>query len=529
MSNRQNWRIKTNIIQNQRNQRNQQNQQNQVNPPAIPPRPITTTEPPALPPRPITTTEPPALPPRPRNRPYNPSDWVLWLDDENASEYANEFMRDNEFPDRKVYNIRHEPYTLTNDPYIPARNTNVTYDWYKKSGEIDGNVQLADADGDIVRAFRRRRSRVPPNRMNIKKMIYNDDNNFEIRRSKNPRLVTYFTGKNDKYKNIAKIFHKKKWKCRKSSPLEISRKHTMLTRYNGNNARIYIYPNIDHLFGTNLNDPYGKHMNDFFDSDDAFPFTFEFDLDKKIFVICARNLLMLDWDYKDLDLENPTEYIIGMIQEVANELSKFLDGEEVVFTCNLTDRGIHAFLLSHPMDFRNQNILDFMSQICTDAWYVAFTPLRGWCVRLSPKAETFDDFIAQPFFEKEDVNTYELFSSIIPEKISYEFIVSNTGYKRSAHTNWPEIYSIYLLLNSFISFFKSFDKRQYNMLIDNMLSFNSDNLDNLRRVCYHLYDACKQQSTNGNMTNHRMDMIKDFGNQKANEFIKNLETQESDY
>lgn len=110
------------------------------------------------------------------------------------------------------------------------------------------------------------------------------------------------------------------------------------------------------------------------------------------------------------------------------------------------------------MDYQNQNVLTFMEQVCTDEWYVAFTPIKGWCVRLTPKPDSFDDFIAETKFQtsnSSNINKNEKFA---------QFIISHKGQSANATTKWPEIYSTYLLIYTLIKFFKLFTLQDFNFL-----------------------------------------------------------------
>ena len=47
--------------------------------------------------------------------------------------------------------------------------------------------------------------------------------------------------------------------------------------------------------------------------------------------------------------------------------------------------GYHAFLISHKLDNRSNEALQLMIEAQTDYFYIVFTYLRGWCVRLNKK------------------------------------------------------------------------------------------------------------------------------------------------
>lgn len=49
--------------------------------------------------------------------------------------------------------------------------------------------------------------------------------------------------------------------------------------------------------------------------------------------------------------------------------------------------GYHAFVVSHTMDYKSNIAIQLMLEACCDYFYVVFTHLRGWCVRLNRKRD----------------------------------------------------------------------------------------------------------------------------------------------
>jgi hypothetical protein len=308
---------------------------------------------------------------------------------------------------------------------------------------------------------------------------------------------------------MAQKFKESKWGCQKSCPLQTSKKHTFIKSMPPSDA-VYIYPNIDQFYGTDLNDPFGDHFE--YD-EDSLPYIVSYDARSEVFIYCSDNLLMLDWDNKDLkeidDKSQIPNFLIDLVQKVANGLSEIFR-EEVVFSINPSDRGFHAFLLSHPMDSQNQNVLEFMEQICTDAWYIAFTPLRGWCVRISPKNDTFNDFVAKTTVEVRNDESYEF--PDIGETEDMEFIVSGKNtLQRTAKTNFPEIYANYLIINALIGFYKAFNYKQYLRLKQGVSCFDTSTMNNLRINVYYINLMAQQVASDGIMNQAKMISCINYG------------------
>jgi AAA15 family ATPase/GTPase len=152
------------------------------------------------------------------------------------------------------------------------------------------------------------------------------------------------------------------------------------------------------------------------------------------------------------------------------------------------------------MDSQNQNVLEFMEQICTDSWYIAFTPLRGWCVRISPKNDTFNDFVAKTTVEvrNDELNNYE-FPDVV-ETEDMEFIVSNKNtVQRSATTKFPEIYANYLIINALIGFYKAFNYKQYIRMKHAVSCFDTSTMNNLRINVYYINLMAQKVASDGIM------------------------------
>lgn len=104
------------------------------------------------------------------------------------------------------------------------------------------------------------------------------------------------------------------------------------------------------------------------------------DVFNNIWSICTKDLLMIDFDYK-----------LGFTQEDALDLvekyAKFMhdSGRDLLFHMYKTDRGLHAFLVNKTINNLDEEALTMMVDMCNDPDYIAYTMVRGYCCRLSPK------------------------------------------------------------------------------------------------------------------------------------------------
>ena len=127
-----------------------------------------------------------------------------------------------------------------------------------------------------------------------------------------------------------------------------------------------------------------------------------FDIYTNIFSLCNRDILMIDFDYKDgINRKD-------IITHVSNFCDKMLNkNEEILFAMYDTDRGVHAFLVNKYMHFASDEALKIMIDMCSDEMYIGYAEVRGFCVRLNPKTINIpenqlskiikDEFISKKF------------------------------------------------------------------------------------------------------------------------------------
>jgi hypothetical protein len=106
------------------------------------------------------------------------------------------------------------------------------------------------------------------------------------------------------------------------------------------------------------------------------------------YYICFRTLLMVDLDfYKDPTLTPAVDTPIDIkAQPVIDRLTQYCAAHpEVKFSVYASQNGLHAFLVSRPMDYRSVEARELMIELKCDFFYIVYAYLRGWSVRLNRK------------------------------------------------------------------------------------------------------------------------------------------------
>ena len=92
---------------------------------------------------------------------------------------------------------------------------------------------------------------------------------------------------------------------------------------------------------------------------------------------CFRNLLMLDIDYKTEQFETQSQ--------ILNFLDKFAKERDLIMMVYSSAHGVHAFLVDNERDFKDESSLQLMLDAGVDFYYIVYSYLRGWSVRLNKK------------------------------------------------------------------------------------------------------------------------------------------------
>ncbi len=161
-------------------------------------------------------------------------------------------------------------------------------------------------------------------------------------------------------------------------------------------GRYFVYPNPEgELMNPASRNLYGKSPPE--------GFAVEYDFRNKILAIDLYGVVMLDYDLKDgWTRQGVIDYLSWVVAEAEGV------GLHLTFLLQATDRGVHAFLVSHPYQ-RGLFWVDLLLALRNDFHYTSFAHVRGFGVRLTAKPDTPQDRVAwfapyQPPAEGEPVD-----------------------------------------------------------------------------------------------------------------------------
>jgi hypothetical protein len=100
------------------------------------------------------------------------------------------------------------------------------------------------------------------------------------------------------------------------------------------------------------------------------------DLFTNTYYICYRNLLMIDVDRYKQDVGTDT------LEDLKLKLNKH---PEFFFRIYSSRNGYHVFVLNRKMDYKSDESIRLMKDLGSDFYYIVYTYLRGWSVRLNKK------------------------------------------------------------------------------------------------------------------------------------------------
>jgi hypothetical protein len=109
------------------------------------------------------------------------------------------------------------------------------------------------------------------------------------------------------------------------------------------------------------------------------------DMYTNTYYICYRDLMMIDIDrYKSKD------ETIDVLDDIKTKLSKY---PELFFRIFSSRNGYHIFVLNRSMDYKSDESIRLMYELGCDFYYIVYSYLRGWSVRLNKKKgeETVDN------------------------------------------------------------------------------------------------------------------------------------------
>ena len=104
----------------------------------------------------------------------------------------------------------------------------------------------------------------------------------------------------------------------------------------------------------------------------------------KTYYLCYRSLLMIDIDIgKSGDFESTEEYLVFLEHYCEQH-------PELLFYVYKSRNGLHCFAVHDTYDFKQESSLQLMLDLHCDFYYVAYTSIRGWSVRLNRKFRDCD-------------------------------------------------------------------------------------------------------------------------------------------
>ena len=102
------------------------------------------------------------------------------------------------------------------------------------------------------------------------------------------------------------------------------------------------------------------------------------DLFTNTYYMCYRDLMMIDIDrYKSTD-----ETSVDTLEDIKLKLSKH---PELFFRIYSSRNGYHVFVINKSMNYKSNESIQLMSELGCDFYYMVYSYLRGWSVRLNKK------------------------------------------------------------------------------------------------------------------------------------------------
>jgi hypothetical protein len=196
----------------------------------------------------------------------------------------------------------------------------------------------------------------------------------------------------------------------------------------------FFYPNLDAVAYTpsNVINYQGKYLSH--EGEAKVKFSLVWDLTKKFLAMILYDVMMWDFDDKDMDLSwEDLRYVLGLFTK-----------QGWCFVFFKTDRGKHVFGVNHQrIGAHDLHVIDFMGRMCNDTNYTAFVYQRGWAIRLNGKSSELkekqhvkdtktEDFVAKPELHKGTKLPLYAFESMtrkmlhLPAKVELQYFTPAT-------------------------------------------------------------------------------------------------------
>lgn len=118
------------------------------------------------------------------------------------------------------------------------------------------------------------------------------------------------------------------------------------------------------------------------------------------YYICYRTLLMVDIDfYKNSDSDEEKAKPIEQRQnEIIQLINEYGMKHKFLFDIYRSRNGVHAFLINHSSNRENDDDLQIMLDLKCDFFYVVYSCIRGWSVRVNRKSK--ESVMEYPFLKR---------------------------------------------------------------------------------------------------------------------------------
>ena len=105
------------------------------------------------------------------------------------------------------------------------------------------------------------------------------------------------------------------------------------------------------------------------------------DLFTNTYYICYRDVMMIDVDRYKSPSQKSTE-TCDTLENIKTKLSAYPD---LFFRIYASRNGYHIFVINKSMDYKSDESIRLMSDLGCDFYYMVYSYLRGWSVRLNKK------------------------------------------------------------------------------------------------------------------------------------------------
>lgn len=141
------------------------------------------------------------------------------------------------------------------------------------------------------------------------------------------------------------------------------------------------------------------------------------------YYVCYRTLLMIDIDfYKDLAT---VDVIVDKFKQYVAQ--KSAEGHPLRFRLFKSRNGVHAFLVSQASSYRDDQTVEMQLELGSDFYYVVYSFIRGWSVRLNKKVADTSDLLYQHICDVGDAISDEDLLKLVDLHIKLVDVFKETG------------------------------------------------------------------------------------------------------